>query len=472
MRNIVAELVEILKRETDFLEKERQMMIFLYGIMQEIVRQAFSALDQELAGRYTAKGYKIDRNSERTMTFLFGTLPFTRRRLVGPTREVVYPLDSFLGIQKKRRYSLLVMRNVSELATMMVYRHTEKAVELLTPFTMSHQEAQLLVKQTGKLVEAGETAESRYDGFQERRHVSVLYLEGDSIEIKGQRKQHLAIHRFQVYEGSRKNGKRSELLNCHYVSSMDRKKAMKEMTQYIQNEYDLSHTVVISNSDGGSGYEKAVFDEMVLGCQQHEHFRDLYHVHRKIKERLNFVPPKLRSFLQEAIHEHDWGKVIACLDTAESLAEGPMVKEQEEQVRLLRNYLQRNWEFLKNMKQRGLHCPACIGTCESNHRKYTYRMKRQGRLWLKPGSEAMVRLIDAFRNEEIDHWLNQKIDQGNPLENELKRKKMKRFSLSKGGSLSHEGSHQGKISNYGPSSTSWGQLAKGLNGLEMTPNFL
>ncbi|WP_327795969.1 type I-E CRISPR-associated protein Cas6/Cse3/CasE, partial [Tetragenococcus koreensis] len=56
----------------------------------------------------------------------------------------------------------------------------------------------------------------------------------------------------------------------------------------------------VSNSDGGSGYEKAVFDELALGCLRHEHFRDRYHVQRKIKERLYFAP-QLQPKMQEVL---------------------------------------------------------------------------------------------------------------------------------------------------------------------------
>lgn len=52
--------------------------------------------------------------------------------------------------------------------------------------------------------------------------------------------------------------------------------------------YNLKDTVVISNSDGGSGYEKEQFEYIIGRCERHEHFRDRYHVNRKIKERLQF----------------------------------------------------------------------------------------------------------------------------------------------------------------------------------------
>ena len=42
-----------------------------------------------------------------------------------------------------------------------------------------------------------------------------------------------------------------------------------QVTAYLQSKYDLAHVVVVSNSDGGSGYGKDVFGSLVIGCKQH-----------------------------------------------------------------------------------------------------------------------------------------------------------------------------------------------------------
>ena len=55
-------------------------------------------------------------------------------------------------------------------------------------------------------------------------------------------------------------------------------------------------------------------------------------------------------------------------------------------------YLERNWEWLTPLPLReGMEdCRKGLGTCESNHRTYTYRMKKQGRRWSYRGGLAMV----------------------------------------------------------------------------------
>ena len=42
----------------------------------------------------------------------------------------------------------------------------------------------------------------------------------------------------------------------------------------------------------GYGYE--AFQELAAGGKWHEHQRDVYHAHRKVKERLHFTAPKVK----------------------------------------------------------------------------------------------------------------------------------------------------------------------------------
>ncbi len=205
--------------------------------------------------------------------------------------------------------------------------------------------------------------------------------------------------------------------------------------------------MVISNSDGGSGYEKSVFDELALGCLRHEHFRDRYHVHRKIKERMAFVP-QLQHRMIRAIEHYNWQAVQLVLDTSESLIE-------EKDSRSVRTFTftaslpsKKLVLYLKSLKARGIRDPkACIGTIESTHRKITYRMKRQGRLWTTTEIyQAMIRVIDSLRNQELEGWLNQYEALPNDVVVQEKRwHAMKRWVQKKPRFQAHEGAFKGQI---------------------------
>lgn len=157
--------------------------------------------------------------------------------------------------------------------------------------------------------------------------------------------------------------------------------------------------MVLSNSDGGAGYTSAIFEEILGKVGRHEHFLDWYHVQRKCKERLPWVNRELRWKLQKALKQHDREVLTLVLDTIESTAVG---EQQEEQIRLLRGYMERNWDYLASLEQRGLREYAkLLGTCESNHRLYSYRMKKQGRRWSSDGGAAMVKIITGLKNGDL-----------------------------------------------------------------------
>ena len=116
---------------------------------------------------------------------------------------------------------------------MMVYRHVAQAIDCLTTWSMSHQNVQQLVVKTGEIVQIRSTHESRYEGLKQKKKVPYLYLEGDGVLIREQKKKQLEIHRFQVSEGSQVTGNRSQLICPCFVSHLNRKSAQKEMMNFL-----------------------------------------------------------------------------------------------------------------------------------------------------------------------------------------------------------------------------------------------
>lgn len=95
----------------------------------------------------------------------------------------------------------------------------------------------------------------------EKRKVPVLYIEGDGLRYKAVEKKKEEIHRIQIAEGIERNGKRTRLIGTHYFSSTNNTEEAWTLVQnYLYLRYDLSEILVISNSDGGSGYEFQKFD--------------------------------------------------------------------------------------------------------------------------------------------------------------------------------------------------------------------
>lgn len=116
-------------------------------------------------------------------------------------KQARYPLDELMGFDKYKRYSILAVKNILEVSSVATYRNTALAVNCLSGFNISHMQVGNLVKMAGKNIKAGQEADSRYDAAGTKKKVSVLYLEGDGVVIKGTKS------RLETYDGVFYNAK-------------------------------------------------------------------------------------------------------------------------------------------------------------------------------------------------------------------------------------------------------------------------
>ena len=242
---------------------------------------------------------------------------------------------------------------------------------------------------------------------------------------------------------------------------------------YLLGHYDLSKTTVLSNGDGGSGYQFQDFERMVEGCLDHQHFRDCYHVHEKIRTRLSFCNKELVDHIIRELHQTDdiMKQIPVWMDTARSCAR---TEEDLEEVDKLQSYLERNAPYIPSLSQRGIHTEIHLGTAETNHRFYSYRMKRQGRSWSSEGMECMVWVLTARKNKTLTAALlyqangksykkmdramhkaavqaERKIAQN--VRSEAQKRKMRNY---------RPGCLEGRIGVYGASSSPMGRLARAI----------
>ena len=139
--------------------------------------------------------------------------------------------------------------------------------------------------------------------------MSHVFIEGDGLHIAGRQSDKPVIHRVLVHEGVKADKKRHELIEpLAFFSVKSSHEAFEQAAVYLDQTYDLKQSIVISNSDGGSGYEADRFEAIIGMCRRHEHFRDKFHVHRKIKTRLSF-DKLMMNRLTQAVRAYDWKRV-------------------------------------------------------------------------------------------------------------------------------------------------------------------
>ena len=414
MESLSERIYQTMRTAKDQLSMERQVELLTEQFVAAELQRALERLDNDLLPQMQADGWKVARKDYRRVTFAFGRVEF-RRRLYKRGKKYCYALDQAVAIQPYQRYSVAQMGKIAQLGTENTYRKEARAVEILSPEPISKTTVRAITNRVGKQAEAFHKYQQEY-ALPTKQTKPVLYLEGDAVVLKNQDKSLMYLHRYQVHEGTIANGKKRECVRLHRFSNFNRKTAFNDMLDYLHKHYDLSETIILSNSDGGAGYEPAVFTELALGCRQHEHFMDRYHLGQKLQERMDFCPELLPSMRKALNYHYNWERVRAVLDTMLAIAWDHDDKDEVEQTRLLAAYLERNWPYLKPFRLRNLPAKvkqSGIGVCESNHRPYTYRMKKQGRSWSKEGAGNVIWAIDAISNQTFDEVL--RFTQDEPL---------------------------------------------------------
>ena len=83
--------------------------------------------------------------------------------------------------------------------------------------------------------------------------------------------------------------------------------------------------------------------------------------------------------MRKAVRTYDWTLVEVVIATTESRirSKNEKVTEYKEELSRLKAYLNRNWDSLKPLKMRDFPVNKGLDVCGSNHRPYSYRMKRK-----------------------------------------------------------------------------------------------
>lgn len=405
-------------------EKEKKLRTIQNELMTLAMQEAINRKESEL--ERTNVQLVDERRYERTVQFSFGAVTYTRTAYIKGQKKY-YPIDQWLGVQKNKRNSQVFEYYLTQVVAFMTYRKCSLVLELLTGMTVSKDSFGKLVKKYGEKKEAQKKYEKEFPKDikdEDKKRVPVLYVEGDGTLVdtqgiwkskdKARGKKEIAV--FAIHEGVRKiSNSRKETINLKVIADVSYAEAKRRFINYLYETYDLSDTLVIVNSDGGKGYAKRDFKEIIGIGVQMEYFIDRYHVTLKLKQRV-FVEELIGEF-QKAINAWDHAKLQACLDTLEGCCE---TQEQLEHHTLLKGYLRRHWQNLKPLRERGVQMQKeGIGIMESQLRIFTYRMKRQGKAW-GAGMQGMIQVIASYKNKDYEEVFFEKWEENHELDNRLK----------------------------------------------------
>lgn len=362
--------------------------------------QSLKQYDNQKKQELESQGWQYIKRAERTVTFSFGTVTFSRNCFFKDGRYY-YPVDEYLELLPYERYSKELLYYIATLASRMSYRKVVLTVYELKQIHITKDTVLKAVKYVGKLYEEQEDYMYYEEKESEKKKVDVLYIEGDGQQNKtrteGKRTDyaHFVVHEGCEYE----YGKRKRLKNKKEFYRSSNYKAREELHDYLYEHYQLDEqTLVITNSDMGIGYTVPVFEELVAPyLVRHEHFWDRYHLYDLIKGMYKNLPTECYKLLIGAIRIHDKQKAKTALDTAESLIEDEV--KAEEFSKFSKRILD-NFAYTKPPELRGFLSEG-IGINESQHCKITNRTKNKGMRWCVKGAETMGRMIIDIANNKL-----------------------------------------------------------------------
>jgi hypothetical protein len=376
-------------------------------IQQKEILKAFEykvkLLDEKQANEMRTRGWRYVKTGVRTVVFTFGEVTFSRR-CYEKKGVYCYPVDAYLKLPSHTRFSYELLFEVARLATRMSYRKVAETFQEMKNLFITKDTVMKAVKLAGELYKEQEDYRyfKDYDLI-EKIKVDTIYVEGDGIVVKtpNGEKERTDLSHFVIHQGVKTEyGNRKQLKDKYEILCTTNRQARDQLMDYLYNYYEFqTNTLLVTNSDMGSGYTAYVFDEIAkaFGCR-HEHFWDAYHLNRRIKNEMKAVPIEQRFELQEGIFEgirkHNKKGTSLYLDTAESLIEDI---DKMEIFGNFRKKLLNNFQYTKSAKLRNLPNGG-IGIMESQHCKIANRMKNQGMYWSVSGATTMARMI-------IDHSL-------------------------------------------------------------------
>ena len=142
-----------------------------------------SDYDNYIAPTMRARGYKFVNYAERTVTFTFGQVTFSRRRWY-KNGKCRIPVDEKLGLEKRIAYSKELLYQITKLATMLPYRKVVEVIELMYQVYITKDTVLKAIKLASQLLNEKENYRFYSDEVPVKKiEAPVIYLEGDGVWI-------------------------------------------------------------------------------------------------------------------------------------------------------------------------------------------------------------------------------------------------------------------------------------------------
>ncbi len=469
MECIITRIYELLKETNNLIEFEEQLQILMHDTFTDLVGEVFTRINQVVKEQKQVENWKVERNDEKGLQFIFGNVRFKRTLMYDDKGNPRHPLDEWLGLRKSQRQSPLVELKVAELASKSDYRETARILKEWTAVDLSHTTVGAIVRRVGEAqAEADKAMVLELEGSavlpKGKKELDFLYTEADGVYVRDlKKKKHIEVSHAIMYEGWDKNGKRVSLKNPKVImTTKSADEFWKEVQTIGAHEYSLENTQVVSNSDGGANYSAERFQEAFSQSRfTHVHQLDEYHIQQAINRTFGYKQSKWKDKIREALKESNLDRFTLVLDTYESRLED---KKSIEKVAKFRTYILNHWDYILDWRKRIDDAPKGargLGAMESHQRRISFRMKKRGMHWSREGAEAMVKIKQGIANNTLREVYLASQKRSHRQQRKVKQT-VRMTEFLRQPTRPSIGAKQGSISLYAAHSSALGRLVKGF----------
>ncbi len=247
----------------------------------------FSRVNEALKKKKQDEGWKVERNDQRSIQFLFDTVTFTRTLMTDPKGNAHYPLDEWTASKNMSadpHWWMSRSRNWP-VASKRGYRTAADVLAEWTDVKISHGAVRNIVNKVG-MAQAREVKELEESAeLPPGKKVDYLFAEADGVYLHGtKRKKGMEVRYAVMYEGWEENGNRVALKERKVIMTAKSSDAFwTEVQAMARSHYSLEKAQVVTNSDGGAGYTAEKFQEAFSQSEKLViNQLDAYHVYQNL----------------------------------------------------------------------------------------------------------------------------------------------------------------------------------------------
>ena len=334
------------------------------------------------------------RNIERTILLSIGELKYKRTAFKAEGQEgLVYPVDNYLGIDKKEKVSKELGAKVVQAAAELSYSQSKE-------YACDGRVSKQTVK--NKVDEIGELAVDSDHKQKTVEHLDI-YVDEDHVHMrkdgKHANKYTGIVPLVVVSEGKKEENNRKSLINPIYFqgSGMKTSEFWQGIGAFLREEYNLEKNPEIILHSDGANWIKGIDNEI---CDV-RHVMDEFHIQEHIKRLCSGeIGNRYRLAVNTAIESGDIESAIKICDemlskVGEYEKTDAAIKARKNKIREEKRYLIRNKESIRE-RETGHHTGSCTESVVSHIT--APRLSRNPMGWSTHGLSKMSMIIVYRQN--------------------------------------------------------------------------